>query len=73
MDDSKTLRLLVEGIVCTGCAIDMENVLKDTEGILDVSVDYAEGIVSIEYEPDEIDEKELFIKVQRFGFNTKII
>ncbi|MBU0728850.1 MAG: heavy-metal-associated domain-containing protein [Proteobacteria bacterium] len=73
MEDSKTLRLLVEGIVCTGCAQDMETVLKDTEGILDVSVDYAEGTITMEYEPDEISEKELFIKVRKFGFNTKII
>ncbi len=71
--DLKTMKLQVEGIVCTGCAEDMEIVLKDMDGIDDVSVDYSSGIITIEYDPDEVGDNELYIKVQKFGFKTTVL
>ena len=37
----------VEGIVCTGCAMDMENVMLNTDGIEEASVNYADGTFMI--------------------------
>jgi copper chaperone CopZ len=68
----KNIKFQLEGITCTGCAEDMENILRDKDGVINVSVNYAEGTVHIEYEPGVIDEKDLFEAVSKLGFKTKI-
>jgi hypothetical protein len=34
---------------------------------------YAEGIINIEYDPQILDEKDIFITVRRLGLRTKVI
>lgn len=51
----------------------MENILRDKDGVLDVSVNYAEGTVHIEYDHGVTDEKKLFAAVRNLGFKTRII
>jgi Cu+-exporting ATPase len=63
----------VEGITCTGCAMDMENVMLNTDGIEEASVNYAAGTFTIRYKADETDAKNVFKKVKKLGFKTKIL
>lgn len=72
-DLPRKIAFRAEGIVCTGCATDMETVLRDTDGILDASVDFSDGIITIEYDPAEIDENEVFARVKKLGFKAAII
>lgn len=67
------LTLEVEGIVCTGCSTDMETVLRDTDGVLDVTVSYADGTVVIIYDPAEINQEALLARVDGFGMKTRIV
>ena len=73
MDKKGSVTLQVEGLFCTGCVEDMQTILRNTEGILDASVDYSTGRITIRHDPGIIDEKQVFIKVSNFGFKTKII
>lgn len=63
----------LEGIVCSGCALDMENILLDMDGIEDASVNFKDGIFSISYDPAEIDQKTITKKVKNLGFKTEIV
>ena len=63
----------VEGIVCTGCAMDMENVMLNTDGIEEASVNYADGTFMIKYNADEIDAQNVFELVKKLGFKTKVL
>jgi len=72
-NNRKQINFQLEGITCAGCAEDMEKILRDKDGVLDVSVNYAEETVHIGYEPGVINEKELFAAVRKLGFRTKII
>jgi len=67
------IKFAVEGIVCTGCAMDMENIMLDMDGVEDASVNYKDGIFSITYDPGEIDVKTIIKKVNNLGFKTKIL
>jgi len=67
------IKFLVEGIVCTGCAMDMENVMLDMDGVEEASVDFQEGIFSIGYDPDAVDVNNIVKKVKNLGFKTKIL
>lgn len=63
----------VEGITCSGCALDTENILLDTDGVLEAGVNFAAGTLAITYDPDEISEKAVIARVRKLGFNvTKI-
>lgn len=65
------LILQVDGIVCTGCAVDMETVLHGTDGIREVAVSYADGTVAIVYDPAEIDRETIIAKINGFGMKIR--
>jgi copper chaperone CopZ len=72
-DREERLTLAVEGIVCSGCAMDMETVLRDTDGILDVQVSYAHGTIIVDYDPTETSREAVITKVRGFNFKTRIL
>ena len=67
------IKFLVEDITCTGCAMDMENIMLDIEGVEEASVNYADGIFTIQYDPGEVAAKNIIKKVQTIGFKTTLI
>lgn len=68
----KVMKLKVEGIMCTGCVEDMQIVLKNTAGIHDASVSFSDGTVSVTFDPEVIDAREVFKKVAKLGFKTTL-
>jgi copper chaperone CopZ len=63
----------MEGIVCSGCAMDMETVLLDTDGILAAEANYAIGRITVDYDPDEISRDSVIAKVRGFNFKTRVL
>lgn len=62
----KRLSFRVDGITCSGCAVDVETVLKNTDGIHGAEANYSAGSVIVDYHPEEIDEgriRELLTKL----------
>jgi len=71
--NSKQISLQAEGISCTGCAMDLETVLRNIDGILNATVSYAEEIINIKYNPDEIAAEHILALIKKIGFKTKPI
>jgi copper chaperone CopZ len=69
----KEMILLADDITCTSCAEDMEQILRGTEGITDASVNYNEDTISIRYDPEVIDRKQVYIAARKLGSIRKII
>ncbi len=69
----KEMRLKADGITCYSCAEDMENILADKDGIIDVSVNFVEDNIVIRYDPDVIDRKQVYMAVRRLGYTLKIV
>ena len=67
------IKFLVEGIVCTGCAMDMENIMLDMEGVEEASVNYRDGVFSITFDPVQIEVETIIKKVKNLGFKTEIL
>jgi Cu+-exporting ATPase len=67
------IKFLIEGITCTGCAMDMENILLDMNGVEEASVNYADGEFTILYDPGEIEAKTITKKVKILGLKTTLL
>ncbi len=63
----RRLNLKVDGITCSGCAVDVVSVLKNSDGILDAEASYATGDVAVDYDPRELDEKQVLAIVKKLG------
>ncbi|MEF9425722.1 MAG: cation transporter [Candidatus Mariimomonas ferrooxydans] len=72
-ENVKEMKLRVEGIPCRGCAEDFDKVLSNTEGILDASINYEEGIFIIRYNPGIIDRKQTFITARKLVRKASIV
>lgn len=67
------MKLKAEVIVCAGCADDMEKILRETEGILDASVDYPNEVICIKYDPVLIDRKKVYFAARKLCKIRKVI
>ena len=73
INNIKEMKVQLEGITCTGCAMDMETLLHEKEGIVDASVSFKDGTVHVRYDSGVLDRKNLFLTVRKLGFKAKII
>ncbi|RJQ20586.1 MAG: heavy-metal-associated domain-containing protein [Nitrospiraceae bacterium] len=71
--DIKEMSLQTGGIVCTGCVEDMERILRETEGIVDASVNYQDETVHVKYAPGLIDRKKVYAAVRKLVNVLRII
>ena len=73
MDENavKKIHLKAEGITCSGCAVDMETVLRNADGIMDAKVDYASGLININFDPRELRVDQVVSMVEKLGVKTK--
>lgn len=72
-DGLKEIRLLAEEITCGGCAMDMENILRETDGIRHAEVRFPDGAILIRYDPQGIARDEVVSAVRRLGFPVKFV
>lgn len=72
MENAK-LSLRVDGISCTGCAMDMETVLSNMDGILKVTVDYSTEMIDVEYNHAEIDSDRILSYIKKIGLKIKVL
>ncbi len=69
---TKKLKFKVEGIECTGCALDIETIMMQMEGIMHVRVSAQEETVTIEYNANEIAEKEILSAIRKLGLKVTV-
>ena len=69
----KEIKLQTDGIACTGCIEDMEIILRNTDGILDAKVNYAEEVIDIQYDPAVIERMAVIHTARRIANITKVL
>jgi len=68
-----TVRLQVEGIGCRGCIEEYEEFLQQTDGILDVTIDYEEGLIVVQYDPGVIDRRRIYMAARKLVRQATIL
>jgi copper chaperone CopZ len=67
------VRLQVEGIGCRGCIEEYEDFLQQTDGILEVTIDYDEGLIAVQYDPDVIDKRQIYMAARKLVRQATIL
>ncbi|MBT8117119.1 MAG: heavy-metal-associated domain-containing protein [Gammaproteobacteria bacterium] len=67
------VRLQVEGIGCRGCIEEYEEYLQQTDGVLDVRIDYDNGLIAVQYDPDVIDRRQIYMAARKLVRQAKIL
>ncbi|MDR1203813.1 MAG: heavy metal translocating P-type ATPase, partial [Tannerellaceae bacterium] len=62
----------VLGMTCASCAKSIENIVKYQEGVVDASVNFATGNLTVEYLPDMTDSAKLQKAVQSIGYDLLV-
>ena len=73
MVNTREMVLQAEGITCSSCAGDMEVILREKEGVLEASVNYANEIIRVRYDPLRLDRKAVFSAVRGLGYKVRIL
>jgi copper chaperone CopZ len=69
----REMRLKAEDIACISCAEDMERILKDKDGVIDVTVSYDGASVVLKYDAEMLSRKEAYFAVRKLGYPLKIV
>jgi Cu2+-exporting ATPase len=67
------MKFKVKGITCAGCATDIETVLRNSDGVVNASVNYSTCEISVEYDYDEINEERIMNIFKRLGLRAYVV
>ncbi|HKO99349.1 MAG TPA: heavy metal-associated domain-containing protein [Pyrinomonadaceae bacterium] len=67
---TRTTTIYVDGMTCGGCAISIEQVLKNTEGVEDVRVNFERGEAVVKYDDRKVTATKLRAFVRSIGFRA---
>lgn len=67
---SKTVTYVVKGFSCVTCAVGLDTMLQKQKGIIGSKSTYPEGIVKIQFDPQEVTEKALQEFISEMGFRV---
>ena len=62
---------LVRGMRCAGCSKNLEKAVARLDGAVNVSVNYASGMLTIEYDPEVLAIETVLTAVKKLGFTAE--
>ncbi len=68
---NKQITLKVTGMHCSGCAANVERVLKRVKGVSAATVNLSGGQATVDYDPAMASEKDLAAAVTKAGYGTE--
>ncbi|GIX42084.1 MAG: copper-translocating P-type ATPase [Leptospiraceae bacterium] len=68
--DQDIITLAIQGMYCAGCASRIENVLKRTEGIEDVKVNFATSTAIVKYNQKSLKYGDIYEKIKKLGYDA---
>ena len=65
---TKTVTYVVKGFSCVTCAVGLDTMLQKQKGVSRSKSTYPDGIVKIQFDPQEVTEKSLKSFISEMGF-----
>ncbi len=66
----KKIELKITGMHCASCAVNIEKTLESTEGVENVSVNFASEVATISYDPEKITVEDIKKIISELGYEA---
>lgn len=66
------IKLKIEGMHCSSCAMDIDGELEDC-GVEESRTSYAKSVTEVKFDPEEIKENEIIKTIERIGYKAQQI
>lgn len=68
----KKLTVSIKGMHCTSCAINIDGVVEDIEGVLSANTSYAKSTTTIHYNPEQTNTNTILKAIKAAGYEGTI-
>lgn len=66
----KKLKLKIDGMHCTSCAINIDMDLEDLEGVKSASTSYAREVCEVEFDESKLGISNIIESIKNSGYNV---
>ena len=70
MSTMSKVKLKIEGMHCTSCAMNIDGELEDTKGVKESNTNYAKQETQVTFNPDELTIEQILEKVKKVGYTA---
>lgn len=67
----ETLKLSIVGMHCTSCAMNIDGVLEDVNGVLEATTSYATSSTIVVFQPDIVSKAEILAALSTLEYTFK--
>ena len=67
------IRLNIEGMHCSSCAMNIDFDLEDLKGVTKSQTNYAKQVSEVEFDPSKISQEEILDQIKKTGYSAKIL
>jgi Cu+-exporting ATPase len=68
----KKLKLKIDGMHCTSCAMNIDGELEDTDDVRSSSTNYAKGEAEVEYDEEKVKPEDIIKTIEKTGYKAFI-
>lgn len=73
MKKISNIKLTIEGMHCTSCAMSIDFDLEDIEGVKSSNTSYVKSTSSVNYESDKVSVEKIIESIRNTGYEAKQI
>jgi P-type Cu+ transporter len=66
----KRIKLKIDGMHCTSCAMNIDFELEDLEGIVSAKTNYAKQEAEVEFEEEKVKLEQITEQIQKTGYKV---
>lgn len=66
----KKIKLQIEGMHCSSCAMNIDFDLEDLTGVKSAKTSYAKQTTEVEFEEDKVKDKEIIDQIKKTGYSA---
>ena len=70
---TKKIQLNIEGMHCDSCAIGIQMVLQNTEGVLKSFVDYEKKLAEVEFDENKIKVENIIKAIEELNYKATLL
>ncbi len=68
----KTIKLKIEGMHCTSCAMNIDGELEDL-GVKEAKTNYAKSETEVTFDESKVSEENILISIEKLGYRADYI